>query len=241
MCIRDRNNIYCKEKWPFKMEESPSIKDINGLEYLSHVPFNFIESKIGLLIGMNQSKLLKPIEVVEGHYNSPFAVKYLFGWALQGSTPDGIPAFMSLRCHKTQIQQEDDNLLEKYCSREFSEKNPEQVCESVEDLKWKNKVENTLQRTITGKFQVGLPFKKENQHFPNNKNQALARLFSLKSKFLKDQEYFVQYSDSINEMLKLNFAEKVEQHELLNNDRFYLTHHSVIHQQKKKMRVVFNL
>ena len=133
--------LYCKKQWPFTKDESPSHEDISGLDYLQQIPFKFIDAKIGILIGMNKSEMLKPHEIIEGPYNYPFAVRYSLGWTIQGNTPDGIPSFMNLRCHRTQILENDDNLFEKYCQREFSEKDSEEICESVEDKKFKEQVE----------------------------------------------------------------------------------------------------
>jgi len=90
------NTVFCKSKWPFSMSDSPSYNDIKDLEYLKEIPFNFINKHIGILVGVNMSEMLKPIEIVEGPSDQPFAVRYKFGWALLGNTCDGITTFSNL-------------------------------------------------------------------------------------------------------------------------------------------------
>ena len=165
------------------------------------------------------------------------------GWTILGSTIDGIPAFANLKCHRTQIENNNDNvynIVEQYCKREFVDNNSEDKADSVEDKKWRKQIEQTLIRTETGRFQVGLPFKQENLVLPDNRKQALSRLFSLKNKFIKDEKYFAEYKGFIDEMIINNYTSKVEINEHNNNNKWYLVHFGVRHAQKQKLRVVFD-
>lgn len=49
--------LYSKSFWPFKRNDSPSANDLVGYETLNSVPFNFIDEKIGILIGGNNPDL----------------------------------------------------------------------------------------------------------------------------------------------------------------------------------------
>src|SRR5215469_14104995 len=123
------------------MSDISSYNDIKDLEYLKEIPFNFINKQIGILVGVNMSEMLQPIEIVEGPSDQPFAVRYKFGWALLANTCDGISTFANLSCHQIQVKNneasEQINLFERYCNREFAEKHFEDICNSVEHEKWK--------------------------------------------------------------------------------------------------------
>jgi len=238
--------IYCKQNWPFSKKDTPSKDKVKDLEYLSDINFNFIDSEIGILVGMNASELMKPLEIRQGpEKNQPFAVKYKLGWSILGTTIEGIPSFANLKCHRIQIDEIEDienqnNILEKYVKREFADKNPEEITESIEDKRWKNKVQHSIARIDNGKFSVCLPFKDDEQSFPDNKSQAFKSLYILQKKFLKDNEYFKEYKTYMDEMIDLKYAIIVPSNDLFKEEKWYLLHHSVRHKQKNKLRIVFN-
>src|SRR5215469_4275829 len=76
------NTIYCKKNWPFDEKDIPNKRDIQNLSHLKNIPFNFINKRVGILIGVNHAHILKPLEVVEGYYNQPYAIRYKQGWSL---------------------------------------------------------------------------------------------------------------------------------------------------------------
>ena len=58
-----------------------------------------------------------------------------------------------------------------------------------------------------GKFVIGLPWKRDVLVLPKNYQMAKRRLDYLKSRFLKDKEYFLKYREKMNEYLKNGYAQ----------------------------------
>ena len=78
------SSVYAKEKWPFSKDDSPSCDDVRKIEEFNDIPFNFINSKIGILIGMNEPEIIKPLQIVQPNENGPFASRHKLGWAING-------------------------------------------------------------------------------------------------------------------------------------------------------------
>ena len=145
---------------------------------------------------------------------------------------------------------EDDvkKMLQKIYEHEFTEP---QLKEEDKDLLGKGNVvsvddrkflklmkENTTM--IQGHYQVPLPLKDENVKLPNNRKQALWRLQSLQKRFVRDQNFFQDYSQFIEDMIKNEYAEP-SSGEVKEGQTWYLPHHGVYHPQKpEKIRVVFD-
>ena len=51
---------------------------------LNKLPVNFVDKKIGILIGMNCPDIIKPLHTVTTSRNGLYATKHYFGWALNG-------------------------------------------------------------------------------------------------------------------------------------------------------------
>lgn len=76
--------VYSTVKWPFTKEDSPNSTDLEHLPYLDKVPFRFVDSEIGLLVGANMPALIKPIKIVDRGEDEPYASRHKLGWALNG-------------------------------------------------------------------------------------------------------------------------------------------------------------
>ena len=103
-------------------------------------------------------------------------------------------------------------------------------------------MQKSYHKRSDGQYEVCLPFKNENMKLPNNSDQVLKRLLSLKKKLHCDQEYYNEYNEFMNMMLEKKFAEKVPDCELSTEAGkvWYLFHFGVRHKQKKKIRIVFD-
>ncbi|KAL9952797.1 hypothetical protein ACROYT_G040105 [Oculina patagonica] len=78
---------------------------------------------------------------------------------------------------------------------------------------------------------------------PDNRVLAEQRLYLLKKKFLRDQEFFGRYKGTINDYITKGYAQRVPKEELSADGKplWYLPHHAVFHPQKpEKLRVVFD-
>ena len=90
--------FYAKNDWPFETVDSPTRIDIEKFDNLLKLSFNFIDAKMGLLVGVNCPELLKPLNVVNTIKNGPYATKHLFGWAVNGPNNNSLkPNDMSFR------------------------------------------------------------------------------------------------------------------------------------------------
>lgn len=72
------------QQWPSNQDVIPKHTDILQFPHLHDVPFNFTQTEVGLLIGMNMPGLIRPIELVYGSWNEPFASRHWLGWAFNG-------------------------------------------------------------------------------------------------------------------------------------------------------------
>src|SRR5215469_10421544 len=241
------NTIYCKTNWPFDRKDIPTQKDIKGLSHLRNIPFNFLNKSVGILIGVNHAHILKPLEVVEGYYNQPYAIRYKHGWSLIGENKRNNTIRKNYTCHRMTVKEIDDieensnEIFEKYCSNEFSDIDSEETQPSRDDYRWKSEIDKNIYRNERGNFVLPLPFKDETiMSDLNNRNQALSRAISLKNKLIKNEEYFMEYKNFMEDMVDKNYAEKVPLNELQKCPKFYLAHHAVKHPKKQKIRIVFD-
>ena len=68
--------------WPLNLADLPK-QDIRKLQ-LQFIDLKDRPNDIGLLLGNNEPKFVKPLEVVSGSDGEPYAVKYSLGWSTCG-------------------------------------------------------------------------------------------------------------------------------------------------------------
>ncbi|XP_053389065.1 uncharacterized protein LOC128552083 [Mercenaria mercenaria] len=220
------------EKWPhLKNVELPTIDQSN--------------CDVELLIGVDVPRALEPWDVIPSVDNSPFAVKTLFGWAVNGpidySDVDAecLNAF-SVTCNF--IQTSLDQQVRNNFNLDFSERVIDDVPEhSCEDKRFLEIVAGSA-RFENGHYVMNLPFKSKDIQMPNNRQVAIHRLSLLGKRFKGDAEFQGQYGDFMNKMMENGYARKVPSRDLTQNDGcvWYLPHHGVFHPKKNKIRVVFD-
>ena len=232
--------LYAKENWPFKFEDSPKISDVKNRPELSNVPFQFIESKIGILIGMDMPEIMRPLKVVQSKINGPYASKHLLGWALNGPV-EGICD--NSKCYRTKIEEIEDlnTKFNDLFAQDFVSDNVTSRY-SNSDMNWLKKVSDSTTKLENNCFEIKLPFIEENVNLPNNYSQVKGRLSTLINKFKKNKEYFDEYNKLMTVMLENDFIEKVPNEDLnvAEGKLWYLAHHGVRHKQKGKLRIVFD-
>lgn len=231
-------NVYCTKQWPFTMVDSPSKQDVEGETHLNDIPFHFLGKPIGILIGMRQSKLMIPLEVVYSENKKTFAVRYSLGWSLAGTiyTPDLLQ--QRRHCHLLRV----DEQLNQLYNDEFRCEGSEDLLPSKEERRWEQITAESINKLPTGQHEVALPFASDEICLPFNRRQVAGRLESTKKKLKKDDALFQEYKTFMEMMLKKEYAEKVPSEELEGEKgkKWYLTHFGVHHKTKGTLRIVFD-
>ena len=89
-----------------------------------------------------------------------------------------------------------------------------------------------------GHYCLPLPLK-NNVSLPNNRSQAYQRLNSLRRRFLKDETFFNNYKQFMDELIDKGYA-RTAKGTGAKGKTWYLPHHGVFNETKQKMRVVFD-
>lgn len=119
----------------------------------------------------------------------------------------------------------------------------------VTNYKRKNKLEKiaeqVLKSTLTfkdGHWEVGLLWKNDKIHLPNNREDALNRLKSLQKRLDKNIEYGDKYCALVDHLLASGYAEKLSEISKNNPRSWYLPHFGVVHPNnlQANIRLVFD-
>lgn len=234
--------LFAIKNWPFEIEDAPKKSDIICYDHMRNLPFEFVSANIGILVGMNESALIKPLETVCGAPSEPYATKHFMGWAANGPIMDYTKKVDS--CHRTKIKDVDniEECLEKLFERDFVDANPIERALSYDDKLWEDRVKSTINKTPDGKFEIGLPFRSLSPSMPNNYYQALGCLKNLKKRFISNHSLHEDYNSFVQKMICKGYLELVPENEIYVQPGkvWFLVHHSVYHKRKNKIRVVFD-
>lgn len=118
----------------------------------------------------------------------------------------------------------------------------EQV-ESLEDKRFNDILSSQIHKSEDGNWEVPLPFKTDDVNLPNNKDQCVKRLLSLKRKLVKDNAVKEKYTEFIQKIFDRGQASYVSKEQLQTapNKVWYLPHFDVYHPRKPgQVRVVFD-
>ncbi|XP_073667523.1 uncharacterized protein [Paramisgurnus dabryanus] len=262
---------YSREFIPANRTHIPTPKTARVWPHLMHIAEKIAPQQvcdIGLLIGYNCPQALLPRKIVSGEENQPFAQKTDLGWSIVGcgnpSVDYGdaigvshhiimkqvIPSLQSSlnlkgEVHyicRTQIKEiiTPPNVI-KALESDFNEKVAEDSRISQEDLRFLSKMKTSIRHKEDGHYEMPLPFKEDRPNLPNNKGCAIHRLKCLEKRLKRNEKYYRDYVDFMNETIARGDAEKVPAEEADMNPAWYIPHHGVYHPQKpEKIRVVFD-
>lgn len=222
----DKVNSECIVAWPHLRDVplAPSIKD----------------SRVRLLIGTDVPEAHWTLEERIGNRKEPYAVKTLLGWVVRGPfNPEGNATAW---VNNVSSRQSIPELLRLLYDGEFQDNHSSEPTMSQDDERALRMVRESI-TTVNGHYQVGMPWKQDYRRLPNNFDIALCRLRSLRSRFLKDQGFFIKYKESIERNLERGYASLVPGDQLDPDftPRWYLPHHAVTNPKKPgKFRVVLD-
>ena len=224
--------------------------------------------EVGLLIGLNCPRAIKPLEVIPGKEDDPYAKKTALGWGVIGAvrplTNEDAESRSDIACNRivtyevqgmsrrkmchfafqTQVK---EMISPSYVSRmfalDFNERQAEEKPLSVEDRRFLKIMREGIHQLEDGHYEMPLPLKSENVELPNSKELALSRLLRLKRRLTSDEQFRKDYSSFMQDIVSSGYAERVPVEELSTKSKrvWYIPHHGVYHKKKPgKIRVVFD-
>ncbi|XP_070196592.1 uncharacterized protein [Littorina saxatilis] len=234
-----------------------TILSMSHLEHIAHCFPPLLDAPIAILLGVNVSEALRPLEVVFGEPGQPYAQRTRLGWGLVGEVAasceqDGPPA--NAFASKTLEQPRPPTRKSAFCFRTRDRTNehlirlletdftcPDDPPSSQEDRKFMNILSEGIELNSEGHYQMPLPFKDGEPLLPPNRHLALRRLYSLKRRFLSSPEHFQLYGEFMSQMVERRDAEIVPEAEISSSPTWYIPHHGVYNPNKPgKIRVVFD-
>ena len=225
------------------------------------------DAEVGLLIGCNCPKALKPKEVILGSGEDPYAIRTLLGWGIVGPVlgKDGDEDVVTCnRIVARELVPESRNTLsfvlqgnakevidpgavKNFFEQDFSErKDSANLGLSKEDRRFLDIAEDGVLQHEDGHYELPLPFKKPDVNLPDNYDVVKRHLMRLKFKFAADPQYKEEYTAFMEKMINKGYAEKVtdapgEQRGEEGSVKVWrIPHHGVRHPKKGTIRCVFN-
>lgn len=217
--------------------ENINIRDWNHLTGIELADPEFFEPKnIDILLGANvySSIILDGTKI--GDRGTPIAQKTVFGWILTGPTN----ASRSQSNQVVTLHQQTE-LTNEHLRRFFDcDEIPADRKLTDEDIECEEQFKRTTYRDQSGRYVVSLPFK-TNISLPllgDSYQSAQSRFNGLEKRMIRNSQFANDYSQCMNEYVKLDHMEKAES----TNVKNYLAHQAVIKLSSSttKLRVVFD-
>ncbi|KAI2644916.1 DNA repair protein RecO [Labeo rohita] len=229
--------VFTHSSIPVHAGNIPKQSDIQRWPYLQEVSLPEIEADVGLLIGVNCSRVMEPLHIINGQDGGPYAVKTAIGWVVNGpvrkdlNDSENEPSHFSV--NRISLMEIEKLLVQQY-NTDFPERKYDDKEEmSLEDKQFLKSVEKT---TIfeNGHYSIGLPLRNENLQMPNNRCVAEQRLACLLRRFKKKVEFFNDYTSFMESIISKGYAFQVPTDQLNRDDNrvFYIPHHGVYHPKK---------
>ena len=257
----DLPKAYARDSIPSRKDQIPTPEIADKWPHLKKIrekisPLN--ESlNVGVLIGSNCPKAIKPREIVAGRSEDPYAVRTLLGWCIVGpaNPPDTQTDEENLvTCNRIvakEIARDDDDkgidfvlseptkelinatAIVKMFEQDFTEhKGTPTKSLSKDDRKFLKIVKDGIHRTDDGHYELPLPLRNEAISLPDNKEVALRRLNQLKKRFASDTQYREDYVKFMNEVINKGYAEAVPAESTTDGAKkniWYIPHHGLYH------------
>ena len=231
---------YSRSSIPFRRDQIPEPEVANKWPHLRRIAEKLQphqgEVDVGLLIGCNCPKAIKPREVILGKGDDPYAIKTLLGWGIVGPVAakqdikeesgeeidvascnrimtreigSDLPTNVSF-VSQVQIKEEvNPNTVKKMFEIDFSERRTTRQPLSQQDRKFLAIMEQGIHLCEDGHYELPLPLRESSTNLPNNREVAVRRLYQLKKRFTTDQKYRDDYTTFMSNVIKNGYAEKV--------------------------------
>lgn len=241
--VVDLPTVFTQRGIPVAKESIPTQEFVDQWPYLRQVHLHHIDADIGLLIGCNVPKAMEPWMVINSKGDGPYAVKTTLGWTINGPLKKGSISSHGqpiIGAHRISVGQLEE-LLQQQSRHDFPERQHQERLEmSREDHLFIERVTQSA-KLVDGHYSIGLPLRKEDAEFPNNRCVAEQRALSLKRKLNKSPQFREDYVKFMADILEKGYAIKAEKDTQNSSKRtWYIPHHGVYHPKKHKLRVVFD-
>ena len=261
---------YSRGNIPASQGQIPRPENARNWPHLARIadllmPFRE-DLEVGILIGTNCTRAIKPREIIPGKDDDPYAKRTALVWGIIGIVNRNNneedesehlchrilslqvkPNLERKRCHfafKTQVKEILNPLqLKRMLEQDFCEERNDDKAPSDGDTKFPKKARQGINTRDDGHYELPLPLRDENIQLPNNKELPLNRLKKLKGRRRSSNKYRKDYEAFMKETIEKGYAEKVPSEELSLKNRqiWYIPRHGVYHPKKPdKIRVVFD-
>ena len=231
---------FTRQTIPFKSSQIPKPEVAMCWDHLKPIASKLMPYRsdldVGLLIGTNCPKAIKPREIIPGADNDPYGIRTDLGWGIVGRvclSPSQdfdenpqvwtnkivtreVTSSIAAPCNGATfvVRSQAKELFTPAQVREMFEADFQESCSdknsgsfSVEDQKFINILEEGIHRQGNGHYEMPLPLRSRDAVLPNNRSLALKRLFHLKGRFGRDPTYFKDYKKFMEGVIK-DCAEK---------------------------------
>ena len=261
--------VYTREAIPYKPHQIPKPEVAMQWDHLNCIAEELMpyreDVQVGMLIGTNCPKAIKPRAVIPGGDNDPYGIKTDLGWGIVGRVCKSLPDedFEELSeswVNKIVINEDATFAVESRAKEIISPAHVKEMFErdfheraeqknmsalSVEDRTFLEILDKGICQREDGHYEMPLPLRSQDVMLPNNRSQALRRLSQLKARFRRDAKYYRDYVEFMEEMIK-GCAEKAPPRgetgiKIGDGKINYVPHHGVYHPRKPgQIRVVFD-
>ena len=199
-------NVYALKDFPVLRDSLATYEEVQKFEHLKGVTVPQVSKEgVMLLIGQDALHVLTPLEVKHGKQGEPYAEKTVLGWTINGPLTDGtLPQVTS---HF--VQGSLDAQVERYWKLDVGDTlSSNSPSLSVSDKRAVKIWDDSVQ-VNDGHYELAIPFKTDDPHFPDNKSMAEKRLVLLGKRLTKDPNLHDRYTTEISTRLDRGYAEKV--------------------------------
>ena len=224
---------YSRDNIPSRRDQIPTPDIADKWKHLKKIKDKLLpyqkDTEVGLLIGCNCPRALKPKEVILGKSEEPYAVRSILGWGIIGPVGVANEDNLQASCNRIVAQESvnsfdtlsfmlqanskeiiDPVIISKFFEQDFSEsKDHSTLGLSHEDRLFLKIVEQGISHKDNGHYELPLPFKTPNLLLPDNRHIVLRHLMRLKHKFASDPKYKEEYVDFMEKMISNGYAEKI--------------------------------
>ena len=225
---------YSRELIPADRSCIPRRESARKWPHLTHIAeemsLYYPAAEIGLLVGMNCPKGVKPRDVITGEDNDPWAVRTTLGWGIVGPVCDAkgntsacqyVDAGKGAQrlCHfafRTTAHEMTSQQLHQMFEQNFMETREERP-QSIEDRMFLKMMSEGIHQKEDGHYEMPLPLKGD-VRLPNNRAAAVQRLKGLRSKLVRNSAFRRDYTTFMEATIANGHAEKVPTDEQQLND-----------------------